>query len=218
MSVINEVIGPQSFEVVRDRIGRILADELAAQASMSGNTDLRVFNWIERFLPFDNPELPSVNVKLGEGTYGGQSQIQSDGTYRYYIDAYVKAKSHQDDPGDQKAITKLHRLLGVCRAIIEDPRYKTLGFVTPAGFIMNRHFESIQIQDPGKQEMESMVMGRLVLSVKVPEYPGGFVVGTAFREMRTTVMLDSTERGYLWIDRFNPGYRYFDFSFDSYFD
>lgn len=218
MSVINNVIPPQSFEIVRDRIGRILADELLHQFQLSGNPDLNVKNWIERWLQYDVKELPSVNVMLADGSYGGQTVIQSDGTYRYYIDCHVKAKSSENDPGDQKAMIKLHRLLGVCRSILSDARYKTLGFSTPPGFIMSRQVESIQISNPNHKEHDatSSVMGRLVFAVKVPETTE-YVGPTTAREFVTSVMLSNTDKGYLWILA-NPGYaRYFDLSYDRYF-
>lgn len=215
MSVITEVIPPQSFEVVRDRIGRILADEILNQYTTSGNHDLNALNWIERFIPFDNTELPSVNVMLAEGTYSGQTVVQVDGTYRYYIDCYVNAKTDALTPGDSKAMSKLHRLMGVCRAIIEDARYKTLGFATPDGFIMNRHIESIQFREPNQKEhdMMSSAMGRIILSVKMPEYPGGFVQPTNATSFRTTVKLNGTEKGYMWFRE--NAYDPYDFALDT---
>ncbi len=219
-SVINSIIPPQSFEIVRDRIGRIIYEEMANQFALTSNQDFNVQNWIERFLPFDKTELPSINVMLAEGQYSGQTQIQSDGTYRYYIDVYVHAKTDANDAGDSKATFKLHRLLGLCRAIIEDPRYKTLGFTTPPGFIMNRHYESLNIREPIQKEHDALssVMGRLTLSVKVPELPGGFVPTVQVRTTKTTVKLSSTEKGYLWIYQPIEDPYYFDYSFDYSFD
>lgn len=216
MSIINSVIQPQAFEVVRDRIGRILTDELDNQFQISYNDDLRVKSWVERFVPFDASELPSVNVTLAEGSYGGQTVIQSDGTYKYFVDAYVHAKSTSKLGGDARATQKLHRLLGVCRSIIEDARYVRLGF--RPGFVMNRHIESLQIQNPSNKEhdAESSIMGRLTVVVKVPEV-------TTYKQpvniagLYTTVKLASTDKGYQWIDRYNT-LKYFDEGFDDYFE
>jgi len=217
MSVIDSVIPPQAFEVIRDRIGRIIAEELDNQFQISYNPDFRVKNWIERFLQFDKTELPSVNVIFGEGTYDGQTTIQSDGTYKFHIDCYVNAKTNQGGPGDVRAMGKLHRLLGLCRAIIDDSRNKTLQFSVRPGFIMYRHVESIQIENPRQKEhdADSSVMGRLTVVVKAPEI-------TSYSQPRnlasfiTTVKLADTDRGYLWIDDNNT--RYFDSSFDGSFE
>jgi hypothetical protein len=215
-SIIDGAILPQAYEVIRDRIGRILTEELVSQFAITGDKDFDVTSWIERYLQFDNHELPAVNVMMGDGTFGGQTVIQTDGTYRFYIDVYVKAKSSQDDPGDQRAMLKLHRLLGKCRAIIEDARYKTLAFTTPPGFIMNRHFETIQIQNPNQKEHDatSSVMGRLVLSVKAPEITA-YTQPRTLRSFQTAVKLHGTDKGYLWT-MINDPY-YFDNSFDKYF-
>lgn len=218
-SVIEGAILPQAYEVIRDRIGRIITDEIANQFAITADPELDITSWIERYLQYDNSELPAVNVMLSVGQFGGQSVIQTDGTYRFNIDVYVKAKSSMEDPGDQKAMIKLHKLLGKCRAIIEDARYKTLAFATPPGFIMNRHFESIQIRDPNQREHDSTssVMGRLILSVKAPEITA-YTQPRTLRSFKTTVKLASTEKGYQWVAYNLDDYRFFDFSFDKYFN
>ncbi len=218
MSIIDSIIPPQSFEVIRDRIGRIVAEELDNQFQISYNPDFKVKNWIERFLQFDKTELPSVNVMFSEGSYGGQTTIQSDGTYKFYIDCYVNAKSNKDNgPGDIRAMGKLHRLLGMCRAIIDDPRNKTLQFGVRPGFIMNRHVESIQIENPRQKEhdADSSVMGRLTVVVKAPEITS-YALPKNLASFFTTIKLADTDRGYLWID--NNSTRYFDSSFDGSFE
>ncbi len=215
MSVIDKPIQPQAFEIVRDRLGRILTDELDNQFQIQYDPDLKVKSWIERFVPYDSTELPSINVTMAEGSYGGQTSIQSDGTYKYFVDAYVHAKSTKAMGGDAKATRKLHRLLGVCRAIIEDARYIRLGFAP--GFVMNRHIESIQIQNPSNKEhdAESSIMGRLTVIVKVPEVTT-YVQPVNLAGLDTTIKLAETDKGYLWVNGSDT--RYFDFAFDDYFE
>lgn len=209
---ITGIIQQQSFEIVRDQIGFILALELANQFVLNPDPALDVSEvWVERVLQWDKTELPAVNVMLADGTYGGQTVLQQDGTYRYYIEGYVNAKTQRatytegEQPGDQKAMIDLHRLLGVCRSIIEDAKYKTLGFDTPPGFVMNRHIESIQIGQPNQKEHDALssAMGRLILSVKVPEYPAGYVIPIPISRMDTTVRMEQTDKGYKWIDYFS---------------
>lgn len=225
-AIIDGVLQPQAFEIIRDRIGRIIADEMANQYAQSANQNLNVQNWIERFIPFDETEMPSINVMFAEGAYGGQTAIQMDGTYRYYVDIYHYSKSQKNDGGDARAMRKLHQLLGVCRAIIHDPRYRTLGFAPP--FIMNRHVEGIQIKDPTQRESQQqdvnhVVMGRLTVSVKAPEVTQYFVKPKNLAWFKTTVNLGSTSKGYLWLDQNTSTYYadnagIFDFSFDSTFE
>lgn len=211
-ALISTVIPPQSFEIVRDRIGRILADEILNQFQISYNPDLRAKVWNERFIPFDKTETPAINVGVLEGSYDGQTVIQSDGTYKFYIDCYFSSKSDSNTSGDTRAMLKLQRLLGVCRAIIEDSRYKTLGFSTPPGFVMHRRITSMQIENPRQKEhdAESNVMGRLTLEVKLPEYPSP-VTGVNWAMSNTQVSLQDSGKGYVWaID--NTGQN--DYSFD----
>lgn len=221
MSIITEVIQPQSFEIVRDRIGRILAEELANQFVLSPATVFDSQVWIERSLQYDKSELfdkVQVNVCLGEGTYGNQDQTQTEGTYKYYIDVYVNAKSRDGERADERAMIKLHRMLGVCRGILENSKYKTLGFTTPPGFIGNRHYEQLQIQNPNqkKHDGDSSLMGRLTFSVKVRE-TNGLSLGVASGSYVTTVKLDSTDKGYVWVTAEGIFYDTYDYSFDASF-
>lgn len=218
-SVITEIIQPQAFEIVRDRIGRILAEELANQLVLNPGLGFGCQVWIERSLQYGQAELHDmahVNVCLGEGSYGNQDQTQSEGTYKYYIDAYVNSKSNEDDRADTRASIKLQRILGICRAILENSKYKTLGFTAPPGFIGNRHYESLQIQNPNqkKHDGDSSLMGRLTFSVKMPE-ANGLALTIESKTYTTTVRLDSTEMGYLWIRGAAGVYDDFDYAFDS---
>lgn len=196
MSQIIDPISSQAFELVRNRIGEILADELAKQTRITYKPELDATVYIEKFIPFDKIQLPAVNVTLARGEYDNQTAIDSDGTYRYNIDCYHKAPTTSTDAGDSLAMFKLQTLIGVCRAILESSKYKTLGFAAP--FIMNRHVENIQIATPAeKKDTTSVVMGRLSFVVRVPED-----VDTITPELiagyDTQVKLGLTDKGYIF--------------------
>jgi hypothetical protein len=132
----------------------------------------------------------------------------------------VNAKIRDGERADERASIKLQRILGICRAILENSKYKTLGFTAPPGFIGNRHYESIQIQNPSqkKHDGDSSLMGRLVLSVKMPE-TNGLALAIASKDYITTVKLDATDKGYLWIQTTDGVlYDFFDYSFDIIFN
>lgn len=195
MSILNGIIPQQNFELVRDRIGQILADEFARQFALTSDPDFDLEVWIERFIPFDKEELPTINVSLSAGTFANQTAKQTEGTYTYFIDAHTKAKTSDSDAGDALATIKLHRLLGMCRAILENPGYKTLGFTAP--FLSNRRIERLDIADPGAQDATSSRMGRLAFTVRVVETMeliDASPLGSSF----TTVKLHSTEKGYFY--------------------
>lgn len=195
MSLINGIIPNQNFEIVRDRIAEILATEFSSQFILTSNSDFDLDVWLERFIPFDKEELPAINVGLATGTFSGHDQKKTDGTYTYFIDAYAKADSSENDQGDTKANIKLQRLLGMIRAMLENPRYKTLGFDPPS--IFNRHCESLSIADPGKQDATSSVMGRITFLVKVPETVE-LINPVLLGRMDTRVKLHETDRGYFY--------------------
>ena len=196
MAKIDGIIPNQHFELVRDRIATILVDELAEQYTLSSNEDINVQKvWMERVWPFHENELPAVNVCFSHGPYEKQDIQESMGNYIYHIDCYHSAKSTDDDNGDKLGNIKLQRLLGVCRAIIENPQYNTLDFAPP--FIRHREIQKIMIAQAKSGDVNNMAMGRLELLVRVHEDTQ--LVGTiAAGGYDTTVYLSETDKGYFY--------------------
>lgn len=196
---INQRIARQAFEVVGEQIGAILSAELASQHAMASDDDrqaVKAHVWKERFVPFDKTELPAVNITFDRVDYSEQSQRQTNGTNVYHIDCYSAAKDSHELRGDQQAKIRLHRLMGVCRAILEDPRYKRLGINYP--LIMHRRITSMAIASPDTNDSLALAMGRLTLEVKFPETTAFITPDTLFNH-ETTVKLHETEKGYLYI-------------------
>ena len=200
MAVIPGEIGRQSYELVGDRLAEILADELPEQFALStAATELKsvlqaqVFT--ERIVPFDKTEVPCVNVQLASGDYSGQTVKQADGAYTFFIDCYASAKNTDDVKGDQYALVKLKKLMGVIRAILQDTRYLTLGY--SRGFVMSRQVTGIAISNNAQQDAAHIVMGRITMTVKVPETVE-LIEPELIAGYETTVKLYETEEGYLW--------------------
>lgn len=196
---INTLISAQSFEIIRDKIALILGEELPNQATLAANPKLNATVYVERYSPPNSSELsevPIVNVLLGQGDYSNQDVTQSTGTYLYFIDIYTKAKANEDNGGDTRAIISLQKILGVCRGILEATQYLTLGFTYP--FVMGRKINSIQIAGPSDPGTDSLVRGRLILEVKVPEYQEQ-VTANVLDGTDTTVRIDTSPQGYLWV-------------------
>lgn len=195
MAQIKKIIPPQYFEVIRNRIAEILADELDNQFLLTYDTDFEVDVYIERFVPFDHTDTPAVNVSFSGGSYDNQTAIDVDGSYSYFIDVFTKADTTNDDRGDKLAMFKLHKLLGVCRAIIQNPIYKTLGFEPP--FLMSRQISNISIAQPKDSEALSVVMGRLILSIVAPE-DTQLLTAKLIKGFDTQVKLSLTDKGYIY--------------------
>ncbi len=196
MPQITDPIPAQAFEVIRNRIGEILIDELENQVDKFYKLELDATVFIERFVPFDKTAVPAVNVSLARGDYDIQTAINSDGTYRFNIDCYHKAPSTVAENGDSFAMFKLQTLIGACRAILESPKYITLGFAAP--FIEHREAENIQIAPPvDAKDGSSIVMGRLSFIVRVPEN-NDIITPKLIAGFDTQVKLGLTDKGYIY--------------------
>ncbi len=195
MGLIKKIIPAQFFEVIRNRIAEILVDELDGQVLLTYDTDLEATVYVERFVPFDNTEMNAINVSFSGGDYNNQTVRDADGTYSYFIDVFTKANTTDDERGDTLAMFKLHKLLGVCRAIIQNPIYKTLGFEPP--FIMGRQISNISIATPKEGETLSVVMGRLILTIRAPE-DVQLLTAKLIKGFDTQVKLALTDKGYIY--------------------
>lgn len=195
MSIITGVIPPQAFEVIRDRVGEILADELANQFTLTANASLNPPVEVERYRAVDATELPLLVVNVARGSYDNKHAITSDGTYLYNIDGYVRGASSSGQDGDNLASITLQRILGICRAILENPGYKTLGFAPP--FIERVFVQEIGIAEPERTDKENIMMGRLTLLVRVPE-DVELITPVDLDVFSTQVKLEETEKGYIF--------------------
>lgn len=191
-------IPQQNYELVRDRIAEILFTELENQYFLTYNQDFNIAAvWVERSSPFDHTECPTVNVSFGTGSFDNKDNKNIDGTYLFNIDCFTKAKATEGQSingGDQRSTLKLHRLMGLVRAILSNPQYNTLSFAKPS--ISNVHVVSMDIAD-SKSDSENVAMGRVVLSVRIPEVcelkSANVIDGTD-----TAVKMNLTDKGYVF--------------------
>lgn len=195
MSVIDTVIPPQNFEVVRDQIGAILTAEIHNQLLMSGDYNLTLKVWRERLVTFDHTEIPAVNVMYAGAPFDSRDSKQVEGQHDYYIDCYQRSKAREEELPDLLAMVKLHRLLGICRAIIMDPKYKTLGFQSPS--IASRSITRILMGDPSKMDATTSVFGRLILTVRMPEVTA-LINPPKIQDFLSNIRLVLTDKGYIW--------------------
>ena len=199
MPRIQAAIPLSAGEIIRNRIAEILADELAHQDTLNAvATDDKVTVWMERFVPAsDVVEYPMVNVSFNGGQYANQHQGSSAADYTYHIDCYTYAVgTNADADADSTAQVKLHRMLAVCRAILEDTQYKTLGFAP--GLISYRQIMQVQIGKPDRMDTTNATFGRLTLMVKTIETVA-LLPGVALGGIDTHVTLEETALGFRFI-------------------
>ena len=213
MSAIGKVIGRQAFEVIHDRLGGILKEELDSQFFFGYDADLaNIKVWKERDVPFNVSELPAINVTLEKGDFEMQTLAQQTGVYRYNVDVIGNAASAGNVMGDQLAMNRVQKIMGKLMAIIRSPKFTTLAFTPP--FISNRHVENMFFGKPVRQDAEHTVMGRFVVVVTAIEHVD-FVDPVPARGTTARIYLGLTEQGYLWTSEFGG---VFDYYFDVTFD
>lgn len=197
MSKITIAIPEQGFELIRDKIGEILADEIAQQFVLNPDPEINATVFIERIIPIDKSEPPVVNVLYSRSNYDNNTAIKGDGKNTYNIDVYVKGKAKVGTKGDAVAMVRLGRILGILRAILESPHYLTLGFAPP--FIKNTTVTDIQVADPrDNQDAANMMMGRLVFTVDAIEVTEQ-IQPVAAAGYDTQVKLSETDKGFVYI-------------------
>lgn len=195
MSRITQVIGTQYYELIRDRTLAILIDEFEKQFILTGDYELEIEAFIERGTPIDKTELSTVIVSMASGTFGNKNQGNVDGSYMFHIDFYTNSKTTSESDGGYLAKKKLHKLMGVGRAILEDPLYKTLGYTPP--FIMKSIVSELNIAAPNKEDAVNTGMGRLGFSVTANE-SSKLTVPSLIDGYETQIKIDNTGKGYFY--------------------
>ncbi len=211
--MIPSIIPQQNYELIRDRIGLIIFQELENQFDLTGNPDLEkpplnegqypesLEVFIDRITPFDEEELPCVNVGFNGAPYDSNNPLWSEGLNSFFIDVLVKAKANEDGEetdADRLAAIKLASILGKIRFILRYSDYKTLGFAP--GFIGNTKVASITILGPLKntQDANCGLVGRIVFEVKATESVAPIEPINATNFI-TRVKLSLTDKGYVYI-------------------
>ncbi len=194
MSLI-PLIPTQQFELIHNRIGEILTEELERQSLLSNDPTLKFDIFKERDIPFSDSELPAMNIMFDESEYEMQTQVQHTGIYRYVIELTANGKSSDDVLGDTLTMNQVQRVLGICRAIIMNPKYTKLS-LTPS-LIQNRKVVGMRFGKPVRQDSSHTILGRMVLQVTAVE---DVQLNTAnlIQGIDTTVFLYETEKGYQW--------------------
>jgi hypothetical protein len=167
MPKINHAIPTQAFELIRNRIGEILIDEIDNQVTNDYNADIDCTIFIERDSAIGKEEMPAINISLASGNFDNKNAPSADGTYLYNIDIYTKAKDSDADNGDKLSNIHLQKIIGVCRYILENQAYKTLGFAPP--FISRVKCNGFNIAKINSADAVNSSMAQLTVEVRANE-------------------------------------------------
>lgn len=191
--LITEIIPLQNFEIIKDRLGVILLEELSNQIRLQcKDIDLGVF--IERQEPYDEAEDVIVNISENNIGYGSIDEKTSQGNISFNIDVYASGNATIDFDGNTITRKKLDIFKGWIRYILSSTKYQTLAF--PKGFIGGTYVDSIQNDDNyGTQDGAFVRMARLQFSVRANENQQMWN-GLEFTGNDTVIKLDNGTKGY----------------------
>ena len=201
MPKILSVLGAQAFELIRDRIAIILADEIEGQYLLTYDPDFgRMGVYVEASNPDDKEDLPKVNVSLATGSWPLLKEYNGEilGTYIYNIDVYASSPSNDSAEGDNLSAVKLHKILGVCRAIIDNPIYRNLSY--PSGFVQRVSVTDLNIRVDSKDMNNDALntrMGRVTVTVEALEKVS-LLQGVLLTDSYATATLNNTNNGYYY--------------------
>lgn len=201
------IIPKSNFELVRDRIALILKEELDNQALLQGtisteippdptipNPDLVTNIFIERFTPPDKSEGNVLIVKIADGRFDNQAPISQVGSMNYFIDIYTNGEESQSEDGYFDSSSRLQRLAGLVRSIIQNPVYDRLSFAN--GIIQKRSVSNIQFADVSDEKDAVFTrMARVTLSIDVYESQTGISAIDA-EGYDTQIKIALTNKGY----------------------
>lgn len=207
MAIVSKILTPipdQAFELVRDRIAEILLVELAAQATLQSDVqvkallnDVKVFS--ERFHPLNESEFFGVEIFLFTGDYDNKSAGSARGTYTFYLDCFGRAASTNRDEGDVRSSLKLQKLIGIIRAILESPNWNTLGFTPPNQVIGRTEVKSIKrTEEKNTEDSGNIMFYRIIFDVIATEDTDANV-GVPLAQASTIVTIEETTLGLEYI-------------------
>lgn len=191
--LITEIIPLQNFEIIKDRLGVILFEELMNQKKLQcKGIDIDVS--IERQEPYDDAEDVVVNISQNNIAYGSIDERNSQGNISFNIDVYASGNATIEVDGNTTTRVKLDMVLGWIRYILSSTKYQTLAF--PKGFIGGTYVDSVQYDDNyGSQDGAFIRMARLQFSVRASEVQEMWN-GLEFTGNDTVIKLDNGTKGY----------------------
>lgn len=225
MAEITRLLGASAFEIIKDQIALVLADELSNQVALydaaiaaeesetNPNEELLaqyIFNRnsipggvsVETSTPTELFEYPFVNVAYVDTPYQDLSVPSTlYGIHRYAIQVMQISLEDEEVKGDFISMTKTQRLLSICAQILMDKKYRQLGFAPEySKNIGHRNIREQKIGVPDKTvaDANNPTAGEFFLEVKaLDEFPS--YTGDVIQETATTMRVtDNDSPFYFW--------------------
>jgi hypothetical protein len=197
-AILTEIIPAQGFEIVANRIGELLTQEIANQQTIQSLTeDCKVF--LERIEPFTKEEDVMITVAWRESTPEGNTQSDYQGYEMYFVDLFVSGGSEDDEAASAIMQKKLYKYIGLIRYILSSGKLPTLGL--PPGLIGGKFIRKITLDtdysnfgNHSNYDWAFIRFARVMFMVRVQErtelWQGIPLLGND-----TTVHLEGTDQG-----------------------
>jgi len=184
-------ISESQLEAIRDKIGSILATELAAQTYTSSLTV-----WRDRGVKFNTDELPSINLQFDSSTVENQTPDTSQFQAKFFVDVYTNAKHTATTDGDKEATKTALRIAMIIRYILESAEYRRLDLT--AGKINNRRVTNIQQAKMSEGDSLHTVVCRIEFLVTFTDSVTN-VAGVTGEVVGTQVKIGESEKGFYFL-------------------
>lgn len=139
-SLITELIPDQPFQIIQNRIGEILLEEITAQHTLQ-NLDSSFKFFVERIEPYDKSEDVVITLACREQDNIEYTQQSSQGQNLYFIDIFCGGIESDDRSMSEDVRLKLFKYVGIVKYILNSGKYPRLGF--PPGLIANKHVKKV---------------------------------------------------------------------------
>lgn len=139
-NLITEIIPDQPFQIIQNKIGEILLEEITAQhALQSLESSFELF--VERIHPYDVSEDVVITLACREQDNQEYTQQSSQGQNLYFIDIFCGGIESSNRSLSEDVRLKLFKYVGIVKYILNSGKYPTLGFAR--GLIGNKHVKKV---------------------------------------------------------------------------
>lgn len=200
-AVIDELLDSQDgFEIARDAVAAILAEEIANQQALAANAsaDVSLYQldvYAERVAPLENwrddpTAAPVVSVWIPRYVprSGGSTVDDERGEATLYLDVFAAGQDADSmsghTAGDYQARVNLHRVIRLIRQILMSGQYTYLGSPRKAAqWCYGREIKDVEIHEPRRLENTAqwVATARISFSVDLkmsqPQWPGEVAEG-----------------------------------------
>jgi len=195
--MINYLIQPQNFELVRDALGFVLASELENQRSFPNSRftePAEIFR--ERTTAISNSEDVVINITLTSDEFSNKTQKDSQGKTFFNIEIFSHGAASDETTGSLDSAMKLHKYIGFVRHVLSHTEYKTL--TLEPGYIGGTAVESFEVMESNNREdADFSKMAIVVFSVRIQENQG-MAEATEINEIYSRMNIEETDLGYIF--------------------